>query len=217
MISERYSKTTSERILSSSSDNAPTTTCRPPRPSTQCESVETTTRKRHLFFARAVQMDDKWAADPSRDVRVMFGTMNVVGTTRDQANHKEKMGPISGRRQQCIQSHRGVNGQPLFPVRSRECAMVEGGKDEWTLVPGRRRRAGPFHDEMAQGQGGQDLANPSNNRRQQQQQGESRWGGGVGRGVQIQPCTNAKTKWYIVWHSTGWTILWRAWFRTATP
>ena len=43
---------------------------------------------------------------------------------------------------------------------------------------GGRGRAGPLHDEMAQGRVGQELANPRNNGRQQHQQGDTRWGGG---------------------------------------
>ena len=108
-------------ILASSADNAPTTTYRPPRPSTQCESVDTTTRKSHLF-AEAVQR----TTTERLTHRVMFGTMVGVRTTRDQADQK-RLGPISSRRYQSIQSQRGVNGQPPFAVMSKECAVVESG------------------------------------------------------------------------------------------
>ena len=62
--------------------------------------------------------------------------------------------------------------------------MIEGGEEEWQLVPGGRRRGGPLHDKISQGRGGQELANPRNSGRREQQYGETGprgWGreGGV--------------------------------------
>ena len=53
----------------------------------QCESVETTIRKRRLLFAGAVQR----TTNERLTHRVMFGTM-AGGKTRDQADQK-RTGP----------------------------------------------------------------------------------------------------------------------------
>ena len=53
-------------------------------------------------------------------------------------------------------TERSTDSSPLFTVRSRDCALAEGG-EEWELAPGDRRRGGPLHEEMAQGLDGEEL------------------------------------------------------------
>ena len=71
----------------------------------QCESVETTNRKRSLLFAGAVQRTHN-----ERLTRlVMFGTM-AGGESGTRPTRKE-LGPTSSRRPQGISSHRAIHGK----------------------------------------------------------------------------------------------------------
>ena len=58
---------------------------------------------------------------------------------------------------------------------------------------------------MAQERGGEELATPRSSGRQEQRRGETGETGGEGAAELIQLPTNAETKWYMVWQSTGST------------
>ena len=118
---ERHTEGFSYGSLASSADNAQTTSCRTPRPLRRhnCESVETTIRKRRLLFAGAVQRthnerlgdvwDDGWWGES--------GTRPTI----------KELGPMSSRRPQGVSSHRGIHGKHPLGVWCRNGAMAHGG------------------------------------------------------------------------------------------
>ena len=89
----------------------------------QCESIETTIRKRRLFFAGAVQRTSNEGLTHRVDVRD-DGWWGEPGTRPT----RKELAPVSGRHQG-IRSNRGVHGYLPFTVRSRDCY----GRGRWIV------------------------------------------------------------------------------------
>ena len=89
-----------------------------------CESVGTTIiRKRRLLFARSAQR----TTNERLTHRVMFGTM-AGGVKPGRGRPEENWAQcLADDIRVCIRSQRGVHGYLPFTVRSRDCAMAEGG------------------------------------------------------------------------------------------
>ena len=139
----------------------------------QCESVETTIRKRRLLFAGAVQR----TTNERLTHRVMFGTI-AGGESPGPGRPENNWARCLARRHQGIPSHRGAIDSSPLPFGVEMTAMAEGGQEEWEKAPGGRRRSRPLHDEVAQGRGGEELATPRSRGRQEQQPRETRRGAG---------------------------------------
>ena len=75
---------------------------------------------------------------------------------------RNELGPMHSGRPQGVSSHRGIHGKRPLGVWCRNGAMAQGGLNGWEVVSGSGRSGGMFHDEVAQGRGGEKLATPRN-------------------------------------------------------
>ena len=131
---------------------------------TQCEDVETTICKRHLLlFTGAAQRTN----NERLTRRVMFGTM--AGGENPGPGRPEKNWA------QCLVDDLRVFRATEGPTESVPLVFGVETEQLWPTVPkrvgsgtsGSRRSGGMFHDEVAQGRGGEQLVTPPNRGRQE--------------------------------------------------
>ena len=123
----------------------------------QCESVETTIRKRRHLFAGALQRTH----NERLTCRVMFGTMAGVenpGPGRPEKNWAQCL--VDDLR--VLRATEGSTESVPLVFGVETVLWPPAAKKDGKWYRGSRRNGGMFHDEVAQGRCGEQLATPRN-------------------------------------------------------